>query len=81
LGIIALAVLLRLIDRSNAVLLRDEIILVLPAIVLLAFVSSQLRFNHHLRYVLPSLGLSLIFAGRIAKASRSQLRRRNTVAS
>ncbi len=40
---------------------RDELILLAPAITLFVLVSSQTEFSHHFRYVLPSLGLFLIF--------------------
>jgi len=43
--------------------LRDELVLLLPAIVLFTIVSSQTEFNIHLRYVFPSLGLAIIFLG------------------
>ena len=33
--------------------LRDEVFLMIPALVVLGFVSSQTGFNEHLRYVLP----------------------------
>ena len=55
---------------------RDEIILLAPAISLFVLVSSQLEFNAHFRYVLPSIGLALVllakpiwyFAGRVPTA-------------
>ncbi|MBA3315125.1 MAG: glycosyltransferase family 39 protein [Planctomycetaceae bacterium] len=43
---------------------RDEIILLAPPVALFALVSSQTEFSHHFRYVLPSLGLLLIFLGK-----------------
>jgi hypothetical protein len=43
--------------------IRDEVIVLVPAVTLLAIVSSQTEFNIHLRYVFPSLGLLLIFLG------------------
>lgn len=45
----------------------DLIILMAPPLVLLVMVSSQLEFNHHLRYVLPVLGFVFIFSGVTAR--------------
>jgi hypothetical protein len=36
-----------------------------PPLVLLAFVSSQTGFSHHLRYVLPAFPFALVFCGRL----------------
>lgn len=43
---------------------RDELVLLAPAVCLFALVSSQTEFSHHFRYVLPSLGILLIFLGK-----------------
>jgi hypothetical protein len=45
---------------------RDLVILATPAVTVLALVSSQWRFNHHVRYVLPALGFAMVFAGSVA---------------
>jgi hypothetical protein len=45
---------------------RAEAVLLAPAVLLLALVSSQTGFNHHLRYVLPALPFLFIWAGRAA---------------
>ncbi len=42
---------------------RDLIVLLTPALIVLVLVSSQLEFNHHVRYVLPVLGFDYTFAG------------------
>ncbi|MDB5342745.1 MAG: family glycosyltransferase, 4-amino-4-deoxy-L-arabinose transferase [Schlesneria sp.] len=65
-GLFALVVLTRFIRRDRPALLRDELVLLTPAIVLLAVVSSQTEFNRHLRYVFPSLGIFLIFLGQVS---------------
>ncbi len=62
-AIFALVVLSRLFSRRRPVPFRDELVLLLPALVLLVVVSSQTEFNIHLRYVFPSLGFVLIFLG------------------
>lgn len=41
----------------------DLIVLLMPALVLLVLVSSQLDFNHHVRYVLPVLGFLFVLTG------------------
>lgn len=61
-GLFILVVLTRVICRSRPVPLRDELVLLLPAMVLLNIVSIT-EFNQHLRYVFPALGLLLIFVG------------------
>lgn len=45
---------------------RDELVLLLPGLLVIGFVSSQTGFNHHLRYVLPGLPFLFIWAGRVA---------------
>jgi hypothetical protein len=45
---------------------RDLAILLAPAATLLVLVSSQVGFNHHVRYVLPTLGFFLVFMGATA---------------
>lgn len=42
---------------------RDLVVLLAPAAVVLVLVSSQLEFNHHVRYVLPVLGFAFVFIG------------------
>lgn len=65
-GLLCLVVLTRSFNRNRRFLVRDEIVLLAPAIGLLVIVSSQTAFNHHLRYVFPSLGISLIFLGQVS---------------
>ena len=43
--------------------MRDICVLLAPPITVLFLVSLQLRFNHHIRYVLPTLGFVFVFAG------------------
>lgn len=51
----------------------DHIILLTPPLVLLVMVSSQLEFNHHVRYVLPVLGFVFVFSGVTARWFGPQL--------
>ena len=44
----------------------DELVLVLPAVLLLAFVSSQTGFSTHFRYALPIFPLWFVWIGRVA---------------
>lgn len=59
----------RMVGRGHVCFLRDEIVCFAPAVVLFVIVSSQTAFNHHLRYVFPSLGFGLIFCGQMANGS------------
>jgi hypothetical protein len=52
--------------RSRSTAFRDLVILATPAVTVLALVSSQWRFNHHVRYALPALGFAMVFAGSVA---------------
>ena len=62
LGLLAIfSVLLR-----KSPLRRDEIILLAPGLAVLTLVSSQTGFNHHLRYVLPTLPVVFIWVSRVA---------------
>jgi 4-amino-4-deoxy-L-arabinose transferase-like glycosyltransferase len=45
---------------------NDELILLSPALVILAFVSSQTGFSEHMRYVLPIFPFVFIWVGRVA---------------
>ncbi len=44
---------------------RDEWYLIVPAATVIAFVSSQTGFNHHIRYVLPAIPFLFVFACRV----------------
>jgi len=59
-GIVALAIWVRV--RSRLFVGRDEMLLLLFALGLLAFVSAQTGFNHHLRYAMPTLPFLFIWA-------------------
>jgi hypothetical protein len=51
---------------------RDELVLWLPAVVILVVVSSQVGFSHHMRYVLPMFPLVIIATGKLAYYLRPQ---------
>ena len=63
LGIGLIVIIAKLCCRQRVDRLRDEVILLTPAILNLCLVSSQTGFNHHLRYVYPSLALSFVAMG------------------
>lgn len=69
LGLFLGACLKRLASAQNPIALRNDLVLLSPAISVLAIASSQTEFNHHLRYVYPSLGLLIIFTSQIAASS------------
>ncbi len=47
----------------------DEAVLLLPAIVLIVFVSSQTGFSRHFRYVLPAFPFLFVWISSVAKAA------------
>ncbi len=47
---------------------RDELVLLAPAFVILALVSSQTGFNYHLRYMLPVLPFVFVWMSKVARA-------------
>jgi hypothetical protein len=49
---------------------RDLVVLLTPAVTVLVLVSSQLEFNHHVRYVMPVLGFTFVFIGCVGVTSR-----------
>lgn len=49
---------------------RDETVLLLPAVAILALVSSQTGLNQHMRYVLPIFPLVFIWASRVLRNSQ-----------
>jgi hypothetical protein len=53
---------------------KDEVVLLLPAIGILLFISSQTGFNHHVRYALPCLPYVFIWLGKPARAIRFEHR-------
>jgi 4-amino-4-deoxy-L-arabinose transferase-like glycosyltransferase len=63
-----LAAFLGLAFRGYAASWRDELTVLLPALVVLGFVSSQTGFSHHLRYVLPILPFFFIWMSKAALA-------------
>jgi hypothetical protein len=67
-ALIMLALTLGLFARGYAAPAGDELCLLLPLFSVLALVSSQTGFNHHLRYVLPIFPFAFIW---ISKAARS----------
>jgi hypothetical protein len=63
-----LAIVLGLTFRGYAASWRDELTVLLPALLVLAFVSSQTGFNHHSRYVLAILPFFFIWMSKAARA-------------
>ncbi len=45
---------------------RSEVMLVLPAILILATVSLQTGFSHHMRYAFPALPFAIIWSSKVA---------------
>lgn len=76
-ALLALATVVTLFRRGYSAPLRDELVLLLPAVAVLILVSSQTGYNHHLRYVLPAFPFFFIW---ISKVARSFELRHRTVA-
>jgi hypothetical protein len=51
---------------------KDEFVVLCPAVIILAFVSSQTGFSEHMRYVLPVFPFVFIWASRVGKACGSR---------
>lgn len=45
--------------------LRDDVLVLIPPVLVFLLVSRETGFNHHVRYVIPSLPFLIIFASRI----------------
>ena len=67
-GLMVLALLAAVVRRGYAASWMDEAMLLAPLAAVLALVSSQTGFNHHLRYVLSVLPFAYIVASKTAKA-------------
>lgn len=63
-----LAAFLGLTRRGYAASWRDEVTVLAPAVVVLAFVSAQTGFNHHSRYVLPIFPFFFVWMSKAARA-------------
>ncbi len=67
-ALVLLAAGVSLLCRGYSSSRRDELTLLTPAVVVLALVSSQTGFNHHVRYVLPVLPFTFIWVSKLASA-------------
>lgn len=54
---------------------REELLLLAPAVAVLALVSSQTGFNHHIRYVLPAFPFLFILISRLGRSFEFQHRK------
>lgn len=60
------SLLLFVLRRPASARFLDELTLWLPALAVLALVSSQIEYNHHMRYVLPLFPFVLVAASKLA---------------
>ena len=67
LGLLLLAVYCTFFVKECNASWRDEMVILLPGIALLVFVSSQTGFSVHSRYVIPALPFFLIWMGKAGK--------------
>jgi 4-amino-4-deoxy-L-arabinose transferase-like glycosyltransferase len=65
--LLLLAALVSLFGRGYGVRRQEEVLLLMPLAVVLAFVSSQTGMTHHLRYVLPIYPFAFLWAARLAR--------------
>ena len=54
--------------------MRDELVLLLPGIVLLVFVSSQTGFSVHSRYMIPALPFFFLWSCKVAKSFKPEIK-------
>ena len=66
--LVFLAVFVGIFQKGYASTYRDELVLLVPLLGLLLFVSSQNGFSHHLRYVLPIFPFVFIWMSKVAKS-------------
>jgi hypothetical protein len=67
-GLFLLAIFCTLFQKGYNASWRDEMVILLPGIVLLIFVSSQTGFSVHSRYIIPALPFFLIWISKVGKA-------------
>jgi hypothetical protein len=73
-ALVVASVFLAFFRRGASARFVEEATLLIPAIVILAFVSSQIGFNHHMRYILPIFPFLAISAGKLANFWQSSTR-------
>ena len=67
-GLFLLAIFCTFFQKNYNVSWRDEMVILLPGIVLLVFVSSQTGFSIHSRYIIPALPFFFIWISKVGKA-------------
>jgi hypothetical protein len=67
-GLFLLAVFCTFFQKGYNILWRDEMVILLPGITLLVFVSSQTGFSVHSRYIIPALPFFFIWISKVGKA-------------
>ena len=68
LGLLLLAIYCTFFIRQCNASWRDEMVILLPGVALLVFVSSQTGFSHHSRYIIPALPFFFIWISKVGKA-------------
>jgi hypothetical protein len=67
-GLFLLAIFCTFFQKGYNISWRDEMIVLLPGIVLLIFVSSQTGFSVHSRYIIPALPFAYLWISKVGKA-------------
>jgi hypothetical protein len=71
-GLFLLAIFCTFFQKGYNTSWRDEMVIILPGIVLLTFVSSQTGFSVHSRYLIPALPFFFIWIAKVGKAFMKQ---------
>jgi hypothetical protein len=72
LAMCALAVLVALFRREYSASLAGELSLLVPAIAVIALVSSQTGFSNHMRYTIPAVPFLFVWTSRLARSFELQ---------
>ena len=79
-GLILLALVTGLSVRGYSATWRDELVLVMPLLMVLTLASSQTGLNRHLRYLLPMFPFAFVWTSKVARAVHLKHRTVATIA-
>ncbi|MCX7429174.1 MAG: glycosyltransferase family 39 protein [Planctomycetia bacterium] len=65
--LVALALAVTVFGRGYSASWRDEMVVLMPFVVILVFVSSQTGFSIHSRYVIPALPFLFVWTGKVVR--------------
>jgi hypothetical protein len=67
-GLFLLAIFCTFLQKGYTIAWRDEMIILLPGIILFVFVSSQTGFSVHSRYIIPALPFFFVWTSKVGRA-------------